>query len=326
MAMDQTDGERPSGYTIDGTPWEEPRGPHLPGVITRLPMFVWPFLALAALIGAQDVARVANLPSATTEVVIRSGIGAIPPVATVLLGAAWFWRLGDRTLRSPMAAGVTLLALSEGMRFASSWVIESATSLGGSGDDPFETFRWGGIWSTLEGVVSVVAILCLFKAFAGARRRPAAPGQRAATTVVALLAIAAIGVQLWYAWTVAGYSDNLVFPTNLSASLLAIVSVVASAVVTAVLVAGALAGEAPVIAWRLGAIGFLLPWLTSILGWLAIAGGSSFQDFFVPYQWVLIIVLSIGAIALLAAVALGLPPVEPIPDTPRSASAAEVTA
>ena len=46
-----TDRTEPTGHTIDGTPWEEPRPPHLPDpvvhVARRIPLAAWAFLAIA---------------------------------------------------------------------------------------------------------------------------------------------------------------------------------------------------------------------------------------------------------------------------------------
>ena len=37
----------PTGQTIEGEPWPEARGPHLPDRLTRIPLLVWPFVILA---------------------------------------------------------------------------------------------------------------------------------------------------------------------------------------------------------------------------------------------------------------------------------------
>jgi hypothetical protein len=310
MAIEQTDDQRPSGYTTDGVPWEEPRGPHLPDVLTRQPVLVWPFLALAALIAAQTVAEVANDASLTADIAIRSVLSAIPPIATALLGAAWFRRQPDPTLRSAMAIGVTLLALNTAMRLASSWLLASADSIFATPDDPFRTGGLNGIWSSIEGTVFILASVCLLRAFAVARRQPDAPSQRAVTMGVAALAVAAIGAQLWFTLTSVDATGDTLFASNVSATLLSVVALVTSVVVTAQLVAGARAGEAPLIAWRLGALGFFLPWLTSLLGWLVVAVRPSFQDFFVPYVWSVETIGALAALAFLGAVALGLASVE----------------
>jgi hypothetical protein len=93
--------------------WQEPRGPHLPDTIARIPLGVWPFLALAvlALYGQWDELRsVASLHPVDIAFTVAAGLGA---VLSPLLGAALFWRHPDahRTLPA-VTFGVVLFAAS----------------------------------------------------------------------------------------------------------------------------------------------------------------------------------------------------------------------
>jgi hypothetical protein len=56
--------DEPTGHTIDGTPWEEPRGPHLPDRLTAIPLLCWPFIALAIVqlaVGVSDIRSLGEL-------------------------------------------------------------------------------------------------------------------------------------------------------------------------------------------------------------------------------------------------------------------------
>ena len=65
----------PTGQTVDGTPWEEPRPPHLPDRVMRVHPIAWLFVALAV------VVVVADLPTLRSMAVDPwfSGTGAPRP-------------------------------------------------------------------------------------------------------------------------------------------------------------------------------------------------------------------------------------------------------
>lgn len=321
MAIDRPDDARPSGYTIDGVPWEEPRGPHLPDGIIRQPVLVWPFLALAALIAGRDVIQIARLSPLSADDVLRTVLGAIPAVTTVLLGAAWFRRHPHPDLRSSMATAVTLLAVAAAMRLAAPWVLDTASSFAAADDDPFGSIRWSGAWSAVVGAVVVLADVAFVAAFRDARRRPADPRERPATIVVGAIAILTMVLEIWSTSRLitsaagSGSTDDQT-AILLSGLLLSLVFVVVTAAVAVQLLGGALAGEAPVFAWRLGAIGFLVDLGATTLAILAAVIGPQTEAFFVPFQWALVTIEAIGALALLAAILLGLPSDEPAPAEP----------
>jgi len=107
----------PTGQTIDGTPWEEPRPPHLPDRLASMPWLAWPFLILAAVLAGVAWPRVQDVLAAGGPYAIWSIVTQLDPIATVLLGAALFWRHPDAARELPrIAVGVALLAVGEILR------------------------------------------------------------------------------------------------------------------------------------------------------------------------------------------------------------------
>ena len=107
----------PTGQTIDGSPWEEPRPPHLPDRLASMPWLAWPFLILAAVLVGFALPRVQDVLAAGGPYSIWSIVTQLDPIATVLLGAALFWRHPDAARELPrIAVGVALLATGEILR------------------------------------------------------------------------------------------------------------------------------------------------------------------------------------------------------------------
>ena len=93
--------------------WPEPRGPHLPDTLMRVPLGAWPFLALAVLAAYgqwDNVRAVASLHPVDIAFTVAAGLAA---VVSPLLGVALFWRHPDahRTLPA-VTFGVVLFAAS----------------------------------------------------------------------------------------------------------------------------------------------------------------------------------------------------------------------
>lgn len=107
----------PTGQTIDGTPWEEPGPPHLPDRLASMPWLAWPFLILAAVLTGVAWPRVQGVLADGGPYAIWSIVTQLDPIATVLLGAALFWRHPDAARELPrIAVGVALLAVGEILR------------------------------------------------------------------------------------------------------------------------------------------------------------------------------------------------------------------
>ena len=107
----------PTGQTIDGTPWEEPRPPHLPDRLASMPWLAWPFLIFAAVLAGVAWPRAQDVLAAGGPYGAWSVVTQLDPILTVLLGAALFWRHPDAARELPrIAVCVALLATGEILR------------------------------------------------------------------------------------------------------------------------------------------------------------------------------------------------------------------
>ena len=108
--------DEPQGQTIDGAPWEEARGPHLPDRLTRVGPIPILFTILAIVMAALSISRFQLTlgPFWTVSEVIAS----IPTVVAFLLPAALFLRHPDawRTFRL-LAVGTVLFGVVEILQF-----------------------------------------------------------------------------------------------------------------------------------------------------------------------------------------------------------------
>ena len=95
--------DQPTGTTIDGTPWEEPRPPHLPDAVSGVSPWAIPFVVLAAiqvLAGWLEWKAQGDLGDPGYGVSIALGI--VPAACISLLGAALLIRHPDALRRLPM--------------------------------------------------------------------------------------------------------------------------------------------------------------------------------------------------------------------------------
>lgn len=311
--------DEPVGRTIEGTPWEEPRGPHLPDRLTslpgKLPRASWAFLALAIANGIVLAVDRFFLPDPSLDPalfvrsIVGQVLGLIPPVATMLFGAAVFARNPSAwsTHRS-VAVGVLLLAASQMMQTAGIWVR-------GLLDDPFGAASTA--YSLLVAVVLAMGFVAVARGLRVARLRPDGGGSARRDQAIV------VGLVLLVVWTVAvgllalaRYASdnpdvnawyNLVL---IGASWLTIASIGYLAIVVS---AGAAAGERPAAAWRLAMAGtWLIIAATTIslsvsnVAYLVVTPSTDFSIL----TWIGLgtsTLAAVGYLLLLAAFARGLP-------------------
>jgi hypothetical protein len=307
MTNELTPDREPTGYTIDGVPWDEPRGPHLPDMVTRLPILVWPFVALAALIGYRAVGMITGDPTRDTGVILESGLAAIPSVVTPLLGAAYFATHRGIAFRAALGIGLALLAVGEAMRVVETSVLDFLGSLLPSSGDAFADIERTSLYFTFVAAVGIAGYVCLLRGLRSARQRPNAPGQRGVTLVV--FGVVAVTAVLGFQSTaVASPGDDGTFlAINLRTWLLNAVYLVATAAVTAELLAGARAAERPALAWRLAAAALTLILVAQVPSWVIYSLGSESISLIPAMSWTLVIVEAIAFITWLGEFLLGLP-------------------
>ena len=314
----------PTGRTIDGIPWEEPRPPHLPDALTRVSPWVMPFVLLA---GVQVVAAWLDWaaqgdlrdPNAVELIVVQW----LPGVCASLLGAALFYRHPDAHRRLPMlVVGVVLLTLAALVRLASDPVGEALVAAAPPDDEGW-IFASYGIYSAAITVVSIFGVVFMARGLAGARRfADVVSGRVLGIVAVAVVAVASL-VSL--VWVFGQYDRELLTPINVVSLVLAKIDALAWAYLLVIAFGGWLAGERPRIGWLLVALAAIIDLIFLLVlaanGLVDLSGGGF-----------LLLMLSWLGIArwvfLLAAFALGLPSMEAVTvsDEPEAAPTADLPA
>ncbi len=326
--------DEPVGNTIDGTPWGEPRGPHLPDRLTssarrlwdRLPRVSWIFVGLAVangLVLARDgglssVSDPALDPGTIVRIVVGSLLALVPPIATMLFGAALFachpraW-----TTHRVLVIGLVLMALSETMQTAERYLSNLFLAWTPPPDDFL--FPPGEIvWTALATVLLAVGTATAARGISAMRENEGSGGSRRVrivTLLAVLLAVWSIVVSFvfvsryagqgvpapytWYAWLTSGLQWFVI---------------AAAAYLAVVIFAGMAARERPIAAWRLAAAG---AWATLLFGnGFAVAIDTVTYTVATPetdlsdWSWVYLLPAAgwaLGAALLLAAFARGLP-------------------
>jgi hypothetical protein len=170
--------------------WVEPRGPHLPDAITRIPLGVWPFVAVAALAayGRMSLLRPATIESPVDALWVI--VGSIDALAAPLLGAALFYRHPNAHRAIPaIAFGAAIFAFTTIVDALREPVMNNiaAPPMFGSLDDPVVTLAGSG-YGLVEALLGVFALTYLAIGLADARHLKDRTSAR--STVVGLVVLA----------------------------------------------------------------------------------------------------------------------------------------
>jgi hypothetical protein len=305
--------DEPAGETIDGTPWEEARPPHLPDRLTSITPWVLPFVAVMGYEIWRLWARrgVGNLGSP-----LESWLGSyavLTGILGVLLGLALFLRHPDaRTTLTPLASGTFLLLLQHVMRRLGPTVV---------GLLPGEQLSFPYVSPTEEAyslfvsIVGVFATAFIARGLSAARRYEDVRTGRGLAAVLTIVAFASTGASIvWMTSVGFEFDDWLMHPVLVIGQLLVnLFGTLAVAYLVVVSVTGWLGQEQPRAAWRLATVGaglILLPAL--VMPVISTPPLSQDVAYFVASR------LAVGAVIgwalLVVAFALGLPSTESIPD------------
>ena len=299
----------PTGRTIDGIPWEEPRPPHLPDAVTRVSPWVIPFVLLA---GVQVVAAwldwAAQGDIRDPNVVEFILVQWLPGICASLLGAALFYRHRDAHRRLPMlVVGVVLLTLAALLRLAGDPVGE-ALMAAAPPDDEGWIFNSYGIYRAAITVVSIFGVVYLARGLAGARRSADVVSGRVLGIVAVAVVVVASLISPVFAF--GQFDREVLTPINIVSLVLATIDTLAWAYLFVIAFGGWLAGERARIGWLLVALAAIID-----LIFLVVLAASGFVD--LSGGGVFLIMLSWLGIArwvfLLTAFALGLPSMEGVP-------------
>jgi hypothetical protein len=287
--------------------WVEPRGPHLPDAITRIPLGVWPFLAITLLEAYVQWDFLRLIQSGQPVDYLEGLIGAIGGLAVPLVGAALFLRhpMAHRTLRS-ITIGVSLLAALTVVDALREPVLRGLVQ----SQLDFEAWMLAGTgYSIIQALFRSFALIYLAIGLDDARRfedRTRASGIRV------LLLAAALGAPALTAFVVWPFPDEQLV-TDLLNVAAQVVTNLAWTYLAWVALRGWAAEEVPRIGWGLIALvavgNLVVSVLAAVLNLMVWAIGPTEAQVplvFEAYR-MLLTVLAVLWIALLAAFWLGLP-------------------
>ncbi len=237
----------------DGVPttWEEPRGPHLPDVITRAPRPVWAFLAATLMALLLDVDGVISIFDTRLGLasVVSGALRLAAVLALTLWGAAFFWRHPDGWRDARLIAVGTILAavyaVLEPIRSAFSIWLAFGNDIDAA---MLASLVSGAIWSG----IGMAAILAVALGLRAARRRPdGEESMRALSIVLVLVSVTTAILGLFVVRGIQLTTINVIaLGTNL---VLQAGELLTWSALVVVALAGWLADERPNRAWLLAA-------------------------------------------------------------------------
>jgi hypothetical protein len=305
--------------------WVEPRGPHLPDALARIPLGVFPFLALAILEAYGEWVQLRSLHFGHPIDYFEALISTVGALAVPLVGAALFLRhpSAHRTLPS-ITVGVALLAAVTVVDALRVPIFEGILR----SDLDYETSILAGtVYSVVQALIRVFALTYLAIGLEDARRyedRARASGLRA---VLLLAALAAPAITAFVVWP---WPAEQVVPTLLSLAA-QVATNLAWTYLAWVAFRGWAAGEEPNPGWGLTALvaigNVAITALAALLNLAVWAIGPTESQVPLVFEAFHMLVALIGVlwVALFAAFWLGLP-AEPVPDDVEGDIAGDIVA
>jgi len=300
---------------LDPTP-PEARGPRLPDAVTAVSFGTWFFVLLALARLIWFVRETELGPSPGVAVLLGYVGGFVPATVAILLPAALLFRHPDAAMTArTLLVGTILFAAVEGMRVVGPIlqpVFEGVTP--GSEETPY-LVPLALLYTSAQGLIATFAVANIGLGLAQARRYLDRPGTLAIAIVAAVVVVAAAAArvitvsrlpfdQIPMTPTVAVYLA--------SAIILGILSISAWGYLAATAARGARGGEEPGAGWFAAAVG---AW--AILAAFAVGAIANLaqptpetQDVFTTLIQAISLVYTVGYLALLAGLLLGLPSLE----------------
>lgn len=305
----------PRGHTIDGTPWEEPRPPHLPDRLTSISLWVLPFLVVAVF---QLWLLWINQPLSSNQgSAVEYWLDTryqFAEIAGSLIGLALFLRHPDaRTTLPQVALGAFLLLLAQVMGLLELTLDPVFVALAPPSDDLFFFSPLKEAYSIFTSLVAVFGIAFIASGLSAARRYGSTGPVRSLAVVLVILAVVSSGVSILEVTTAEFEVSPALVGTIVGSVVARFLRTLALSYLVVVLVAGWLGQEAPRSAWRLAAVGAALLLLPALV--------APFLGVFPLPQEVLLAIITfiqegvvVGWVLLVVAFALGLPSTASIPD------------
>ena len=326
--------DEPSGATIDGTPWEEPRPPHLPDTVTSTisgtPVPTILFTLGAIVVGFLTIRDRLPEPGGGPGNLILWVLQVTVPVSSFLIPAVFFLRHRDAwSAHRAMALGTALLAIGRALQMLNGYLADWFNSIipeGELGTSPLSIAM-----QVVVSMIAVLAVIYMGRGLLEARLYADRPGTRRWMALVALVAIVS---SLMTLSLFASISTDVADSTFTDAYWLTMLSVVlniltvgAWAYFTGQAIAGRRAGEDPSFGWFLAAFSGMC-----ILALFFVSGLADAMVFIAqvnaPGDVVTLaaVLPAVAYLALLAAFALRLPTTHaPLDETEEDEAAAGET-
>jgi hypothetical protein len=300
---------QPDVAPTDPEAWAEPRGPHLPDALTRVPVVVWPFVVVAVLAGLTDWSRQTSGRS-LAEVFAPAALSAVSTASFALWGAAFFGRHPDGMRHARLVGyGVGVVgayALVDAFRDP---IYSAAFGALSQNEDLTGLFISSAVIGAVLQAILLVGIVLVAAGLRDARRVADQTSSRDLAIVLTLVAITA---------GVLGVASTLRFAANVDTGSLVLLGVnvvvtlatmLAWSYLLVVALAGWIADERPNAAWALTVLGAAATVgstaVLRALEWLATASPPAAG--FPPGYELAIWIGRLAPILVLSAFALGLP-------------------
>lgn len=306
----------PSGRTIDGTPWEEPRPPHLPDRLTAISPWVLPFV----IVGVYQlcllwVARpLGTNETAHLEYWVNSVRSELPGFAACLLGLALFVRHPDaRSTLPQVVSGVFLMLIAEVLRLARPAIGPLVDPFAAPPNDFEFTVAVAQAYGVGTALLGIAGLAFIARGLSAARRQRVAVPVRSTLVVVTVLVVVS-WVLSAVEWANSGVdaTPGAIATTALS-WLVGLIATLAWAYLFIVAVVGWRGGETPRLGWGLAALGAGLAVLVDLLLSVIVLLATPQEQLFRLFEAVGIASM-ITWVLLVAAFAVGLPSTESVAD------------
>ncbi len=307
----------PTGRRVDGTPWEEPRPPHLPDRLSSISLWVMPFLLVAVLqvwLFSISGPRADSLDWLSARYGVTGLLGS-------LVGLALFLRHPDARRTLPqIASGAFLLLLQQVMVLLEPAMGPILRRLTEPSGDLFSSISpVHEAFLTFTSIMGIFGIAFIASGLSAARRYADMDAPRGLAAALTIMAAASTAPSiLWITMMEFGDSPEMVV-INAVSLVVRLFETVAVAYLFVVSLTGWLGLEAPRSGWRLATVG---------------AGLILLQLLLAPFVWappvsqaaavVRLAFMAVGGVVgwvlLVVAFALGFPSTASVAEEPESST------
>jgi hypothetical protein len=301
----------PRGHTIDGTPWEEPRPPHLPDRLMAVSPWVLPFLVVVV----AEVWLFSITGPRSDSLDWLSARYGVTGLLGSLVGLALFLRHPDARVTLPqIASGAFLLLLQQVMVLLEPAVGPVLRDLTEPSDNLFSSISPMHVaYRTFTSIIGIFGIAFIASGMSAARRHKDIGAVRGLAAVLTIMTVASAAPSiLWI--TEMEFDDSLVMVVmTISSAVVRLFETLAVSFLVVASLSGWLGLEEPRSGWRLATIGAGLILLQLLLAPFVWSPPLS-QDDAVALIAFMAVGAVIGWVLLVIAFALGLPSTVPISD------------